>query len=264
VATVTTGSASLLSRRTGPCDTLAIIAFQTGKFRIAQQSGILIAMTDLSSQDSAPLPWHHRVIVRYGPLGLIVLGLGLLATSVVTHRSDATEVGYITLGTILVLSGALIARFRGLVEVGTTGVKGSLVDINALDPYAFVSFARGSSRPQVIGVGAVEPKAAKSESSASEVLIIDKSDLEDLTGFRAWLPRGEVIKPSDITIKQLMEQAMSQGWTIEQSPNSRHARIVAPDQSRELLVPGAQSWYATRDLLRVASANGLDVIKAAD
>jgi hypothetical protein len=178
------------------------------------------------------LPWHHLWIVRFGPLGLCALGLALLVVSMTVTRADAIEVAYITLGTVLVIAGILIPRFKGPVEVNTSGVKGELSTIQDLDPRAFA----------VIGAGAIAP-LHRGHWTGSELVL-------GLTG---------PIRASDVSIRAILDAAAAQGWTAEPDYDTGRYVLSSENAPEKLLLPGNTSWMATPELLRVLDASGLDV-----
>jgi hypothetical protein len=173
------------------------------------------------------LPWHHLWIVRFGPLALCLVGLALLVVSMTVQRSDAIEVAYITLGAVLVVAGILIPRFKGAVEVTTTGVKGELTAIHDLDPHDYAA---------IIGVGAVESS------------IVDHHKMPG------------PVRPSGVTIQAILDAAQSQGWDAEPIAVGNLSRVLLthPDEDHRVEIPGDKRWYATQELLRVLLSAGLD------
>ncbi len=184
------------------------------------------------SAQRGKLPWHHLWIVRLGPLALLALGLALLIVSMAVTRTDAIEVAYITLGTVLVIAGILVPRFKGPVEVSTTGVKGELATIQDLDPRAFA----------VIGAGAIAP-LTRGHWTGSELAL-------GLTG---------PIRASDVSIRAVLDAAAAQGWTAEPDYDTGRYVLSSQNAPEKLLLPGNTSWMATPELLRVLDASGLDV-----
>jgi hypothetical protein len=160
-------------------------------------------------------------IVRLGPLALWALGLALIVVSMVTNRSDALEVAYASLGTVLATAGILIPRFRGPVEVSTTGVKGEMVPLASLDRRDYAS----------IGPGAAEPTRE--------------------------LPEAPV-RPSEVTIQDIIDEAQMQGWTLGVMTD-KHLILRNANASQQLAVPRDVTWRATRELLHVARAAGLRI-----
>jgi hypothetical protein len=187
-------------------------------------------MEQPDSGQPGKLPWHHLWIVRYGPLGLCALGLALLVVSMTVTRTDAVEVAYITLGTVLVTAGILVPRFKGPVEVSTSGVKGVLSTIQDLDRYAYA----------LVGAGAFAPLRAGRWTA---------SDLA--------LGLTSPIRASDISIQAILNAADQQGWTAEPDARTGHFVLSSEKAPETLLLPGNPNWMATHDLLRVLDASGL-------
>ena len=177
------------------------------------------------------LPWHHLWIIRLGPLGLCAIGLALIVVSMTVSRADAVEVAYTTLGSVLVIAGILIPRFKGPVEVSTTGVKGELSALQDLDPRAFA----------IIGAGAVPP--------AHRVVSSVRVGWKNLTG---------PVSPSHVSIGTILNAAAEQGWTAEPDNAGRYL-LSSQKTPGALIVPGNRDWMATPELLRVLASSGLHV-----
>jgi hypothetical protein len=86
----------------------------------------------------ASLRWQYAIVWRYGPLGLVLLGLAMIAYAMAADRSDATTVSLLTLGLVSVVAGVVLPRIEGEFSASGQGVAGKLLSVTQLDPGRFV------------------------------------------------------------------------------------------------------------------------------
>src|SRR5262245_48389432 len=83
-------------------------------------------------QHPASPRWQYAVVWRYGPLGLVLLGLAMIAYAMAAERSDAATVSLLTLGLVSVVAGVVLPRIEGEVSAGGQGVAGKLLSVTPL------------------------------------------------------------------------------------------------------------------------------------
>jgi hypothetical protein len=92
-----------------------------------------------SDGPSAILRWQYAVVWRYGPLGLVLLGLAMIVYAMVDDKSDAVTISLLTLGFVSVLAGIVLPRIEGEFSASGQGVTGKLLSVTQLDSRRYVA-----------------------------------------------------------------------------------------------------------------------------
>lgn len=82
--------------------------------------------------------WQYTVVWRYGPLGLVLLGLSMIGYAMAADRSDAVIVSLLTLGLVSAVAGVVLPRIEGEFSASGQGVAGKLLSVTQLDTDLFV------------------------------------------------------------------------------------------------------------------------------
>jgi NhaP-type Na+/H+ or K+/H+ antiporter len=104
-----------------------------------------------NGSETEELRWEYRFLLRYGPIGLCGIGVGMLSYAMIANRPDAVLVTFIVIGMGCIIAGVILPRISGALEVGTAGVKAELLDLRT-DPGAFVLIGK-AARPAVSNEG---------------------------------------------------------------------------------------------------------------
>jgi hypothetical protein len=79
--------------------------------------------------------WEYRVVWRYGPLLLIILGMALFAIGLSGLCATAVSTAALPVGLILVISSAVLPRIEGKFTAGPHGITAPLLAVHELDKY---------------------------------------------------------------------------------------------------------------------------------
>lgn len=119
-----------------------------------------------------PARWQYVVLWRYGPLGLIVVGLGMLAYGASGHPSVPVSLSLLPLGFVSIVAGVVLPRIEGRFAAGTSGVSADLPAVHELDPPTYTA-----SGP------ALAPPPAQ-QGQAAQIKLGDVWDALEGAGFR--------------------------------------------------------------------------------
>jgi hypothetical protein len=99
--------------------------------------------------------WQYRIVWRYGPLLLIILGVGLFAIGLSGLCVTAVSTAALPVGLILVISGAVLPRIEGKFSAGPHGITAPLLAVHELEKYTVTGPALAPVPDLVTGSGVV-------------------------------------------------------------------------------------------------------------
>ncbi len=83
--------------------------------------------------------WQYVIVSRYGPLGLVLLGLGMIVYAMAGDESDAVTITQLTLGFVSFVAGVVLPRIEGEFSARGQGVTGKLLSITQIESRRFVA-----------------------------------------------------------------------------------------------------------------------------
>jgi hypothetical protein len=98
--------------------------------------------------------WEYRLVWRYGPLLLIILGMALFAIGLSGLCATAVSTAALPVGLVLVLSGAVLPRVEGKFSAGPHGISATILGSRA--EYVVFGPPVTSAPAGVTGVGAIQ------------------------------------------------------------------------------------------------------------
>lgn len=115
--------------------------------------------------------WQYVIVWRYGPLGLIVLGLGMLGYGASGHPSAPVSLSLIPLGFASVVAGVVLPRIERRFAAGARGVAAELLAVHELDPPTYTASGLALAPPGAQG-------------QAAQIKLGDVWDALESAGFR--------------------------------------------------------------------------------
>jgi predicted RNA binding protein YcfA (HicA-like mRNA interferase family) len=185
------------------------------------------AVTEKPTEDrGVELIRPYRLLARYGPWLMCVLGLAMILTGILADRDSSVLIALIVLGAGLVVIGVSFVRLEGPLEFGASGLKTNVQPATTFDPRAFV------------------PTAVAVESAARE-LLPDTSDKEQRV--------QDVVSK---TLRELITMAEEQGWTITRTSGG-HLAFKGPTGKQTVIGLNSEEPRALRNLQAALRRAGL-------
>jgi hypothetical protein len=112
-----------------------------GASRARRSSGshILLGMTDPAVPGAGKRRWEYKLLWRYGPMLLAVVGLLAMGFGAAGVRGTAISATLLSLGFISLVAGVVLPRIEGKFTAGPSGLTAEVLAVHDLDPPVFVA-----------------------------------------------------------------------------------------------------------------------------
>lgn len=108
-------------------------------------------------QESAPgrgdPRWEYRILWRYGPLGLVLIGVSLLAIGASGLCATTVSVTLLPIGLVCLLAGVVLPRIEGVFTAGPQGISAPLLAVHKLDTYTVTGTAVTADQAAALASG---------------------------------------------------------------------------------------------------------------